>query len=116
VGTQYDTRDGRYRTELDIGTFDIRLKKGGVRRYVGYQLNFLTIFTIRHPNLLLSTSTVFDMNMVTHEQETEAKPGPKHSYILKKIFWYGISDCPILGRSDIGTDVNISIESQSTSE
>ncbi len=50
MGTYSNIRDQRYRTELDVGTFDIELKRAesdrteesGVRHYIGYRNKLLS--------------------------------------------------------------------------
>ncbi len=52
MGTYSDIRDQRYRTELDIGTSDIGLKRAESDIILDIGINFYSIFNIRHPNIL----------------------------------------------------------------
>jgi hypothetical protein len=54
VGTYSDIRDHRYRTELDIGTSDIGLKRAESDTISDIGINFYPISDIRHPNILRS--------------------------------------------------------------
>ncbi len=53
MGTYSDIRDQRYRTELDIGTSDIGLKKAESDIISDIRINFDPISDIRHPNILM---------------------------------------------------------------
>ncbi len=52
MGTYSDIRDQRYRTELDIGTSDIGLKRAESYIISDIGINFYPICDIRHPNIL----------------------------------------------------------------
>jgi hypothetical protein len=49
--TYSDIRDQRYRTELDIGTSDIGLKRVESDILSDIRINFYPICDIRHPNI-----------------------------------------------------------------
>jgi hypothetical protein len=51
VGTYSDIRDQRYRTELDIGTSDIGLKRAESDIISDIGIYFYPIFDIRHPKI-----------------------------------------------------------------
>jgi hypothetical protein len=52
VGTYSDIRDQRYRTELDIGTNDIGLKRAESDIISDIGIRFYPISDIRHPMLI----------------------------------------------------------------
>ncbi len=54
VGTYSDIRDQRYRTELDIGTSDILLKRAESDIISDIGINFYPISDIRHPKIYKS--------------------------------------------------------------
>jgi hypothetical protein len=51
VGTYSDIRDQRYRTELDIGTSDIGLKRAESDIILDIGINFYPISDIRNPKI-----------------------------------------------------------------
>jgi hypothetical protein len=54
VGTYSDIRDQRFRTELDIGTSDIGLKRAESNIISDIGINFYQISDICHPNIEIS--------------------------------------------------------------
>jgi hypothetical protein len=63
VGTHSDIRDERYRTEPDIGSSDIALRRAGVRLVSFIGLNFVSITDIRLHVRVRVRVHVLDMDM-----------------------------------------------------
>ncbi len=94
MGTNSDIRDQRYRTELDIGTSDIGLKRAESDIISDIGINFYAISDIRHPKIHKSTQWL-------RKQVLSSSPAD-----VINIFWI----------SDIGIDSDVDIETLPISE
>jgi hypothetical protein len=87
VGTYSDIRDQRYRTELDIETSDIGLKRAESDITSDIGINFYPISDIRHPQI--------------HKSAQWLRKQVSNPADMKNIFW--ISDIGMDSDVDIGT-------------
>ncbi len=96
MGTFSDIRDQRYRTELDIGTSDIGLKRAESDIISDIGINFYPICNIRHPNILKLAQWLKSKAFFCERRVLGSNPAD-----VINIFW--ISDIGMDSDVDIGT-------------